>query len=252
MKKIIFILLLSSPALHLFAQQNFVAKGRVEFEKKENLKKELDSWVDDNDEGDNSFIEQIKKTVPQFKLSYFNLYFDENHSIYKPGRESDQKIPDFLARSVTDNIIYNDFARQQTTAQKTVFNTSFILTDSMRHLDWRITNEVRTIAGFECRKATAVMFDSVYVIAFYTDQILASAGPESFSGLPGMILGLAIPRINSTWFATKLELVPVTDKDVAIPVKGKKMTTPEFKTMLKDRMKDWGKYGQRNLLLVSI
>ena len=61
--------------------------------------------------------------------------------------------------------------------------------------------------------------DSVYVIAFYTDQITTTGGPESFNGLPGMILGVAIPRINTTWFATKLELVEVKPQDLIAPIK---------------------------------
>jgi GLPGLI family protein len=30
--------------------------------------------------------------------------------------------------------------------------------------------------------------DSVFIVAFYTDQIVTSGGPESFNELPGMIL----------------------------------------------------------------
>jgi GLPGLI family protein len=48
------------------------------------------------------------------------------------------------------------------------------------------------IAGFNCRRANAMIMDSIYVVAFYTDEILTTGGPESFSGLPGMILGVAL------------------------------------------------------------
>ena len=88
-------------------------------------------------------------------------------------------------------------------------------------MDWRITGERRTIAGFECHKAVGRIMDSVYVVAFYTDQIVTNGGPESFNGLPGMILGLAIPRINTTWFATKIEAIEISPLDIAAPKKGK-------------------------------
>jgi GLPGLI family protein len=38
----------------------------------------------------------------------------------------------------------------------------------MRNYQWRITDETRTIAGFECKKAVTKICDSVYVVAFYT------------------------------------------------------------------------------------
>ena len=83
--------------------------------------------------------------------------------------------------------------------------------------------------------------DSVYVIAFYTDQITTNGGPESFNGLPGMILGVAIPRINTTWFATKLELVEVKPQDLAAPLKGKKVDQAGLLKQLQGSMKEWGK-----------
>ncbi len=55
--------------------------------------------------------------------------------------------------------------------------------DSTRKITWKITDEMREIAGFSCRRANAIMLDSIYVVAFYTDQIPVSGGPESFSGL---------------------------------------------------------------------
>jgi GLPGLI family protein len=133
-----------------------------------------------------------------------------------------------------------------------VYDNTFLIQDSLTKIEWRITNDTRTIAGFECRKAVGRMLDSVYVIAFYTDQILTTGGPESFTGLPGMILGAAIPRINTTWFATKLELTPVTPEQIAPPKKGKKVNTKELLEQLQTAMKDWQRFGKRNIWLIMI
>ena len=253
MKQIFLILLLIPLAPLLFAQTTFVTKGKIEFEKRENLYKNMESWGGDDDEGEDAFVESIKKSMPQFSSTYFDLYFDEGHTLYKPGREvPDQKIPEWLQSPANNNVVYNDLAKQQLALQKTFYGTTMLLQDTVRHIDWRITNDMRTIAGFECRKAVGRIMDSVYVIAFYTDQIITPGGPESFSGLPGMILGIAIPRINTTWFATKLEVTPITSADIAPPSKGKKLTAEEFQKKLKEVMKDWGKYGKRKLLQVLI
>ncbi len=100
-------------------------------------------------------------------------------------------------------------------------NDLYLLSNPLRKIDWKIGSEIRKIAGFDCRKAVGKIMDSIIVIAFYSDEIIPSGGPESFTGLPGMILGLAIPRMHATWYATKLELIDISDKDLQAPKKAK-------------------------------
>ena len=236
---------------NLFAQDIFIAKGTIEFEKKFNMHKDIDAWGDGED---NTWIQSFKKTIPQFDVTYFNLVFNDTKTLYKPGRElpRDPKVPDWFRGPATDNEVFTNLETQQFTSRKNVFENTFLVQDSIRKIDWRITNDLRTIAGLECRKAVGRIMDSVYVIAFYTDQIIVSGGPESFCGLPGMILGVAIPRINTTWFATKIELIDVKPQDIAAPLKGKKVNGNGLLKQLQGPMKDWGKSGQRNIWKIMI
>jgi hypothetical protein len=55
-----------------------------------------------------------------------------------------------------------------------------------------------------------------------------------------MILGLAIPRLHTTWYATKLQLVEVTDTDLATPKKGKKLTGNGYRSQVQEILKSWG------------
>ena len=44
-----------------------------------------------------------------------------------------------------------------------------------------------------------------------------------------MILGLAVPRLYTTWFATKLETISTTDETkITAPAKGKKASTKDM------------------------
>lgn len=228
------------------AQQVFVNSGKIEFEKQINLHKELSDENDGN--GDDIWTQNLKKNTPKTQVIYFDLFFNETQSIYKVGKEVEQgvlKVPDWISDRTTDNIIHKNLTQNKTTILKTVFESTFLLEDSIRHIDWRITNDTRTIAGIECRKAIGKIMDSIYVIAFYTDLITVSSGPESFAGLPGMILGVAIPRINTTWFATKIELITVNDAMLTPPNKGKKTTYANLFQQLQKSTKDWGKYGKK-------
>lgn len=247
-KKFISCVLTSFLLVTGFAQQQFILQGKIEFEKKVNLHKQLDN------EDDDTYREWVKKMVPPTKTTYFDMYFSGNKTIYMPGREAitTQKAPEWFDGPANDNIVYSDLDKQNAVSQKTVFDNVFNVQDSVRKINWKITPDTRTIAGIECRKATAVIMDTVFVVAFYAEQIVTPGGPESFSGLPGMILGMAIPRLFTTWFATKVELTDVKETVLVPPKKGKKTTSSELKSELKPSMKDWGKSGAKNMLQVSI
>jgi GLPGLI family protein len=85
------------------------------------------------------------------------------------------------------------------------------------------------------------------VVAFYTDEIPISGGPEQMGGLPGMILELAVPRLYTTWVATKVEVTTVKSDELKVPEKGKALTHAALEERLFDSLKDWGKYGRRNI-----
>ncbi len=230
------------------AQPQFIAKGKIEFEKRVNLHKILD--MDD----DGTWKEMMKRSMPPVNVSYFDLLFDESKTLYKPGREIvvTQKVPEWMNGPATDNIVFTNLAEKTFSSQKTVFESTFNVSDTIRKLDWKITQDTRTIAGFECRKATAILMDSVFVFAFYTDQIVTHGGPESFQGLPGMILGIAIPRLHATWFATKLELAEIKENILVAPKKGKKTTVSDLHQTLKEVMKNWGRRRDQNMWQVFI
>lgn len=223
------------------AQAKFITKGKIEFEKKVNMWKGL---------GDNDWQQEMKKRNPEFSTSYYDLRFDEHQSTFKPGKEVDDpwKKGYWGNGDEENNIIYNNYDSLHTIAQKQVFEKLYRLDDSLMHIDWRITSDTRTIAGFDCRKAIGRMFDTLYVVAFYTDQIITPGGPSNYTGLPGMILGIGFPRFNTTIFATKLELVEPTVKELAIPTKGKKIARAELMSQVKEVYNnrwagdDWQKY----------
>jgi GLPGLI family protein len=220
----------------------FLKEGKIEFEKRINLYAQIDE--DNSDEADDSWKTLQKKTLPNFKTSYFNLYFKNDKTLYEPGKEN----PDnnkIWPQPAEDNTISNDLDKGQSISQKRVFEELFLVNDSTRKIKWKLTDETRTIAGQECRRANAIIMDSIYVVAFYTDAITTTGGPESFNGLPGMILGVALPHEHITWFATKIYAEPVTDDQLKAPTKGKKVNNKTLLTTMNDSLKDWGKYGKK-------
>ena len=248
MKKILLIMMIIFGITEARGQAVFLRAGKIEFERKTNthrlyFSEEADSWG-----------EEIKKLIPQFKTDYFDLIFSGDRAIYQVGKESEVQKTSFFESPASTNTVYKDLKNGRVVSQKQVFEQKFLLADSLVRLKWKIEPETRTIAGYECRKAVTRICDSVVVVAFYAEEIIPSHGPESFHGLPGLILGLAIPRLYTTWFATKVETIGTgADQMIQPPLKGKKATGKEMTTSINDGIKHWGaKYLHKSIWFASL
>jgi GLPGLI family protein len=211
--------------------QLFVSKATIEYEMKANIQKTI---------GNQSWLENIKDALPTFKTGYFKLTFADNKSIYKFDHwDAKVKLPEFLTGNDEENVWYYNYDAAKLNVQKTIWGSQFNIEDSIPVLEWRVTNENRIIAGFNCRKAVTKILDSVYVFAFYTDEITIPGGPCSINGLPGTILGVTIPRLFTSWMATKVMVNEVNENDIK-PVVAKKNYTLKFlKSNVDDKFKDW-------------
>lgn len=238
MKLLLYIIILLLPST-LFAQQQFIVQGKIEYERKTNQQ----AFMDEGSIWGN----MAKDNLPKFVTYYYDLTFKGDRTFFKTGRDPETKQAKYWGIFDSENAILTKLDSNTSVTQRTIYGDVYLVADSLRTIEWKITPEIRKIAGFDCRKAVGRVMDSIVVIAFYTDEILTSGGPESFNGLPGMILGLAIPRLHTTWYATKLQLVEVTDPDLTAPKKGKKMTGNDYRSKITEILKNWGSDGERRL-----
>lgn len=216
--------------------QQFIDKAVIEYEVNTNLKKTMsnDSWD-----------EMMKENLSDLKISYFTYTFADNKSIYKFDRWSPKtRIPKHEKDADEENTWYFDFTTRKMNMQKQIVGTNFVIEDSISNIQWKITNEHREIAGYNCRKAVGKIMDDVYVFAFYTDDITISGGPCSINGLPGMILGLSIPRLYTSFIATKIDLNISNPSDIK-PITAKKTyDLAGLKSLIGEKTKDWFTYGE--------
>ena len=230
MKKIIIVLILFISA---YAQaQQFITSGIIEYEVKTNI------WR--QNEG-NEWFERFKDQVSQFNTDYYTYSFSGNKSLYKFDRKGSTKRSfSFFGSGDDESVWFNDFNSGEQT--KLAPLDGYLLTNGpARKISWKLDhNDQREIAGFLCRKAQTVLFDSVYVFVYYTDEIKISGGPMGLNGLPGMILGVTIPRMYTSWIATGVKLTPPDPKIMTAPTKGKKKTEAEIRSSIEQLSKSWG------------
>ena len=238
MKKLLFLLVMLI-TIKADAQSQFFTTVKIEFEKTVAVRQLYKGLIDA------AWYDQIKDRIPVSVLSYFDFVADSNKSIFQPGKETAVDSRSFYRPVADKNIVYTDFKAKRVISQKPVFEETFLVDDSLLKIKWRLTPDTRSIAGYECRKAIGILSDSIVLFAFYTDEIVISGGPEGIHGLPGMILGLGIPRLHSTWFATKVQVTNVNTTQLLPVTKGKKINREALIKSLDKVLKQWGTYGSK-------
>lgn len=242
MKQLIILSLFSIGAITTHAQ--FYQTAKIEFEKKMYFHAYMKSV-------DEEWFEMAKEHSPKEMITYHDFIGNAEKSIYKPGKDGPNTGRNFFSLA-KENVVYNDYVNKTTISQKPVFEETFLMQDSLSKIKWRVLADTRTIAGFECRKAVGILDDTVGVIAFYTDELMMSGGPEGITGLPGMILGLSVPRLNTTWLATKVEVIDVNTNAIVPATKGKKVNRVEMMHSLDKVLREWGKWGSKMIVNFEI
>ena len=241
----LFLIFLIVPSLCFTQYAHFIMGGRIEFEKSLNmfaiLKKGYDPAID---VVSSDIYEQYRRTQPQFVKQKSTLLFSNTKTLFVP-EVNDTRFSwgDKYPLTKQFNTVYTDLSKNISVTQKDVFGDLFLIRDSVRTINWKITDETREIAGYLCRRANAIILDSVYVVAFYTIEIPVAGGPESFSGLPGMILGVVLPHENITWFATSVTDNPALSTSITQPQKGRLINWAELFPVLLDISKRKTIYG---------
>ncbi|MEJ5104533.1 GLPGLI family protein [Chryseobacterium sp. MYb328] len=236
------ILLIISIQSYYAQETKFITEGIIEYERSNNMYALIQRGITNDDVVSNMRFEEYKKTFPQFKRTKSTLQFSEKKSLFTPIK-NDSASDIFFENNPAVNQInttYTDYDNHKQITEKQVFEDRFLIQDSIQSVKWKITDEFREIAGFNCRRANGLIMDSIYVVAFYTDQIPVSGGPESFNGLPGMILGVALPHENVTWFAKKINDIRIEPGKLTPPNKGKIINRKDLKQTVTDIFKSFG------------
>lgn len=215
--------------------------------------------------------DQIAQILPKTRTDKFELTFGNNQSVWKHVDEDDagdeintngMQIKMMVAGQ--NDIVFHDFTAGKKVEQKDMMDKKFVVTDSIRKLNWKLTGETQTILGHVCQRAVAQrtgkriqttmdngklerkeINDTTNIIAWFTGDIPVPAGPEVQGQLPGLILGLEMNNGRVVYKA--LEISPKVDvASIREPTKGKKVTPEEFTKERDQMMAEMQKNNQGN------
>ena len=154
---------------------------------------------------------------------------------------------------------YRNTAENLYLEEASLFGKPFLVKDELTPLEWVLTDETKQIGEYMVQKAVytrtversifgfstdsddeakepETRMDTIKIEAWYTPQIPVSHGPDSYWGLPGLILELNDG--SRTMLCTKVVLNPEGGVEIKKPKKGKKVNKKEYAEIQKEKMKE--------------
>lgn len=211
----------------------FAKSGTITYDKTMYVKNIISKqFVAKSDENSRHWFEKMAIEAPQSVTVQKTLKFNDKQTLFEPvKKELDPKSAQFIGQLALDfdGVTQSDISLNAYKRFNDIFGEKIVIQDTLKKIKWKITDEYREIAGYNCRRANGVTNDSIYVIGYYANEIPVYGGPESVNGLPGMILGLVVPNQHVSYFATKVELsnAPVMETKVFDGKKNKVLTRAE-------------------------
>lgn len=176
------------------------------------------------------------------QVDTFHLYFNDSLSYFGPPENN---LPEMgMSWMTPKNKVYQNLKTKSVYSIKDAWGEESHMTDTAKSRMWQIVPGRRTICGYDCQKARWKANDSLNIYAYFSSELTTSIGPESFTGLPGAILGLATEDGGVVYFAKQVLLERV-DIEKLRPKKNKKVyKSSELEAKLRKDMKGNGSWGK--------
>ncbi len=253
------LLFLLCSTLSLFAQ-DFQGVATYKTQRK------LDLKIDSTQVGGGEMQKQIMDMLKKEFQKTFILTFDKNTSVYKedealaPPSTGSRMV--FISSDGGSDVLVKDIKNQSITNQKETFGKQFIIKDRLKPIEWELHSDTKNIGNYTCYKATytkeieesmmtfsssgeeqkeeepttAPVMKTITVTAWYTPQIPVSNGPESYQGLPGLIL--EVNDGDLTILCSKITINPKKAIEISEPKKGKQVTQEEYDSIMLKKMSE--------------
>lgn len=234
MKKILFLILLFCPAL-VFAQP---MEGRIRYLVTRHWTKMM-SHLDYMSKQSRDRASYMWGNRSEWK-TYSNLFFNETQTKYESSEEkAEPEEEGGYAWRKEMFFLKRDFDKNTQFDGRTIMSKGYLIEDTLLIPKWRILNDLKEVAGHVCMKAT--LTDTVRkqtIVAWFAQDLPHKGGPESFFGLPGMILEIDVNDGAMILTADLIEMKKLTNElDPPAKLKGKKIKQADYEKLIKEQMK---------------
>jgi GLPGLI family protein len=272
--KLLFTFLLALVTVTTFAQKNF--QGKATYMSKTTM--DMSRFGKMSEQEKKQRMARFKSFLEKTYTLTFNKTassFKEDVKLDAPGASGPS-----WGRSNGQGSIYKNTKDKKMIEDVEQFSKRFLVSEDMEPSQWEMGTETKKIGQYTCYKAILVKEDknidwgSIFsrgsnekkdstntkenkpakkmltVTAWYTPQIPVSTGPDTYYGLPGLILELNAGR--TTMLCTEVAINTQEALEIEAPNKGKEVSRDEYNKIvkvktaeLKERFQSRGARGGR-------
>lgn len=221
-------------------------EGIVIYERKQNMHRTV--------------TEEMRAMIPEFRSSKHMLLFTELQSLYKTIPKDEAPDPFNNRSGISINIgsgnseNYHHFGQNKKLTSTDLFGDAYLIHDTIRKYNWKLSEETKTIAGYVCKKATtsykairtkarvvtslsaasseSPKQEDLDIVAWYAVDLTSPAGPDNYTGLPGVIMELDIDKGATVFMAEEYRSLDNISQ-LKEPKKGRKVTPEEYNNEIK-------------------
>ena len=117
----------------------------------------------------------------------------------------------------------------------------FLIESKSETIAWKMTGEMKKVLDYVCMGAEIKEGDDT-IIAWFSSEIPVSAGPATYHGLPGLILGVE-KNGEMVTLAASIDFSEPNKAALATPKEGKKMSQKEFDKVVAEKQEEFKKAG---------
>ncbi|HEX8563566.1 MAG TPA: GLPGLI family protein [Flavobacterium sp.] len=270
MRNILFYIVALTSALTTSAQQ---FQGMAVYESKTSTA-DIEKTLSGNKDLTPDMQKMIQERMKSMFEKTFILNFDKSTSIYKEEEKLDAPGTQAPGMKMMSSMMggggtyYKDVKSKTLIVDKEFMGKEFLVKDTLPALEWKLESETRKIGDYTCYKATAVrpasksdirnyrrkentdakpdaktnlmeQYDApkeITVTAWYTPEIPINQGPESYWGLPGLIL--EVNDGKTVLLCSKIVMNPKDKAEIKAPTNGKVVTQAEYDEIVMKKLEE--------------
>jgi GLPGLI family protein len=220
-------------------------------------------------------IEGAEHMMPRTRTDKIEVLFANNQSL---RRQLEDETPDEtsfggpggggmqirMMVAGQDDITFHNFTESRLVEKREFAAKQYLVVDSIRKQNWKLTGQTKTILNQVCQQATTQRIqsrmqmsmengnmkreevpDTMNIVAWFAPAIPVPAGPDYQGQLPGLILEIDVNNGRTVFKA--VELSPkVETNNIKEPKGGKKVTQDEFRVERDKALEEMQKNGGGN------
>jgi len=199
-------------------------------------------------------MQHMRSQIPTEHTARRQLLFSGERSLWRPVPQEAEQLEMETGRSMmmmrfggSGRDVSETFTDREANVQLEhleFLGRTFLISDTVNALPWRLTGERAEFRGYMTMQATAATSDTTSVEAWFTPEIQASVGPGRFGGLPGLILMLTVDGGRRSYVAQEISFEAPDPSALRAPTQGRRVTREEFAALMEERMREMGVQGR--------